>query len=60
MLAFVLFLGVVLFIPSFMVLGSLSNNDGDGDGDGDGEKQQLFSYIMLFCTFLSSHCTTTA
>ena len=58
MLAFVLFLGVVLFIRSFMVLGSLSNNDGDGDGDG--EKQQLFSYIMLFCTFLSSHCTTTA
>ena len=59
MLAFVLFLGVVLFIPSFMVLGSLSNNDGDdegdGDGDGDGDSKKAIGQISKATTFHVHH-----
>ena len=44
--------------------GSLSNDDGDGNKNGKWKrfrlaKQQLCTYITLFCTFLSRRCTTT-
>ena len=38
---------------------SLGNDDGDGNENGKKAKQQLCTCIMLFCTFLCRHCSTT-
>ena len=42
-----------------MGLMSLSNDDGDGNENGKKAKQQLCTFITLFCTFLCRQCTTT-
>ena len=47
-------------VSCWPAIGSLSNNDGDGNENGKKlANQQLFTCIMLFCTFLCRSCTTT-
>ena len=49
----------------YLLLGSLSNDDGDGNENSKKSnrfrlaKQQLCTCITLLCTFLCRHCTTT-
>ena len=42
-----------------LLSGSVSNDDGDGNENGKKAKQQLCTFITLFCTFLCRRCTTT-
>ena len=64
-LVFKVVLAAVLLTRLLLLrLGSLSNDDGDVNENGKNaiastSKKQLFTCIMLFCTFLYRHCLTT-